>query len=230
MPIGCDHFDSRAIALATRRSHEATTLPHAGRNARAHPSVLGGERLSAHRSRAGRRGRRLPLRHAAAPRRPRGERPHQARRRRRAQHPPPVTPPAPECRGSAGGTAAFALECPRPHPARSSATTAESGCSPRGSSSTSPRTTPTSSRSAGRLYPAAEGTQLRRDLQRPRRDLVNLFRAARDRGEERLQTLALTPFAREEFDASYGETTDPLERARRMVVQFPGLRQRGSQR
>ncbi|MFG8489773.1 DNA adenine methylase, partial [Pseudomonas aeruginosa] len=44
-------------------------------------------------------------------------------------------------------------------------------------------------------------------------DVVNLFRVARDHGEELRQALALTPFAREEFEASYVETTDPLERA-----------------
>lgn len=35
-------------------------------------------------------------------------------------------------------------------------------------------------------------------------DVVNLFRVARDRGEELRQALALTPFARGEFDISYG--------------------------
>ncbi|WP_225045011.1 DNA adenine methylase [Pseudomonas aeruginosa] len=55
-------------------------------------------------------------------------------------------------------------------------------------------------------------------------DVVNLFRVARDRGEELRQALALTPFAREEFEASYAETSDPLERARRMVVRsFQGF-------
>ncbi|ERV79259.1 hypothetical protein Q058_02232 [Pseudomonas aeruginosa BL04] len=55
-------------------------------------------------------------------------------------------------------------------------------------------------------------------------DVVNLFRVARDRGEELRQALALTPLAREEFEASYAETTDPLERARRMVVRsFQGF-------
>lgn len=49
-------------------------------------------------------------------------------------------------------------------------------------------------------------------------DVVNLFRVARDHGEELRQALALTPFAREEFEASYAETSDPLERARRMVI------------
>ncbi|MEB5074311.1 DNA adenine methylase, partial [Pseudomonas aeruginosa] len=49
-------------------------------------------------------------------------------------------------------------------------------------------------------------------------DVVNLFRVARDHGEQLRQALALTPFAREEFEASYAETSDPLERARRMVI------------
>ncbi|MBH9009927.1 DNA adenine methylase [Pseudomonas aeruginosa] len=46
-------------------------------------------------------------------------------------------------------------------------------------------------------------------------DVVNLFRVARDHGEKLRQALTLTPFARDEFEASYVETTDPLERARR---------------
>ncbi|WP_188258438.1 DNA adenine methylase, partial [Pseudomonas aeruginosa] len=55
-------------------------------------------------------------------------------------------------------------------------------------------------------------------------DVVNLFRVARDRGEELRQALALTPFARGEFDISYDETTDTLERARRMIVRsFQGF-------
>ncbi len=45
-----------------------------------------------------------------------------------------------------------------------------------------------------------------------------MFRVARDHGEQLRQALALTPFAREEFEASYAETSDPLERARRMVT------------
>lgn len=49
-------------------------------------------------------------------------------------------------------------------------------------------------------------------------DVVNLFRMARDHGEELRRLLQLTPFAREEFDASYEPSPDPLERARRMVV------------
>lgn len=55
-------------------------------------------------------------------------------------------------------------------------------------------------------------------------DVVNLFRVARDRGEELRQALALTPFARGEFDISYDETADTLERARRMIVRsFQGF-------
>ncbi|WP_425928619.1 DNA adenine methylase [Pseudomonas sp. NyZ201] len=55
-------------------------------------------------------------------------------------------------------------------------------------------------------------------------EVVNLFRMARDRGDELRNVLALTPFAREEFAASYSETADPLERARRMVLRsFQGF-------
>jgi DNA adenine methylase len=49
-------------------------------------------------------------------------------------------------------------------------------------------------------------------------DIVNLFRVARDQGDELKQRLALTPFAREEFVLSYQRTDDPMERARRTVV------------
>lgn len=55
-------------------------------------------------------------------------------------------------------------------------------------------------------------------------EVVNLFRVARDRGDELRRALELTPFAREEFDASYQQTSDPFERARRMVVRsFQGF-------
>jgi DNA adenine methylase len=49
-------------------------------------------------------------------------------------------------------------------------------------------------------------------------DVVNLFRMARDHGKDLRRLLQLTPFAREEFEASYEPSPDPLERARRMVV------------
>jgi DNA adenine methylase len=49
-------------------------------------------------------------------------------------------------------------------------------------------------------------------------EVVNLFRVARDRGDELHKALELTPFARVEFDLSYEPTTDPLEQARRTVI------------
>lgn len=55
-------------------------------------------------------------------------------------------------------------------------------------------------------------------------EVVNLFRVARDRGNELREVLAMTPFAREEFAESYSETDDPLERARRIVIRsFQGF-------
>jgi DNA adenine methylase len=48
--------------------------------------------------------------------------------------------------------------------------------------------------------------------------IVNLFRVARDRGEELRRKTALTPFAREEYALSYKFTDDPVERARRTLV------------
>lgn len=49
-------------------------------------------------------------------------------------------------------------------------------------------------------------------------EMVNLFRVARDHGEELRDRLELTPYAREEFKASYVATLDPIEQARRTVV------------
>lgn len=49
-------------------------------------------------------------------------------------------------------------------------------------------------------------------------ELVNLFRVARDRGDELHRVLRLTPFARAEFVSSYAQTDDPVEQARRTVV------------
>ncbi|CDN87362.1 D12 class N6 adenine-specific DNA methyltransferase [Hydrogenophaga intermedia] len=49
-------------------------------------------------------------------------------------------------------------------------------------------------------------------------EIVNLFRVARDRGEELAQALELTPFARSEFDQAYQPASDPLEQARRTLV------------
>lgn len=49
-------------------------------------------------------------------------------------------------------------------------------------------------------------------------EVVNLFRVARERGEELRRALELTPFSRDEFFAAYEPTDEPLERARRMVT------------
>lgn len=49
-------------------------------------------------------------------------------------------------------------------------------------------------------------------------EVVNLFRVARDRGDELRRAIELTPFSRDEFTSSYHETPDALEQARRTVV------------
>lgn len=49
-------------------------------------------------------------------------------------------------------------------------------------------------------------------------EVVNLFRVARDHGADLVRALELTPFARDEFLASYEQTKDPIEQARRTVV------------
>ena len=49
-------------------------------------------------------------------------------------------------------------------------------------------------------------------------EIVNLFRVARDRGEELRRALELTPYAREEFVLSYTPSEEPVEQARRTVI------------
>lgn len=49
-------------------------------------------------------------------------------------------------------------------------------------------------------------------------EIVNLFRVARDQGEEIREMIELTPFSRLEFEDSYNQSDDPLEQARRTVV------------
>jgi len=49
-------------------------------------------------------------------------------------------------------------------------------------------------------------------------EVVNLFRVARDHGEDLRRALELTPFSRKEFADSYLETADPIEQARRTVI------------
>lgn len=55
-------------------------------------------------------------------------------------------------------------------------------------------------------------------------EVVNVFRMARDRGEELRRMLRLTPFSRVEFLESYEPSIDPLEQARRTIVRsFQGF-------
>lgn len=49
-------------------------------------------------------------------------------------------------------------------------------------------------------------------------EIVNLFRVVRDRGQELMVALELTPFSREEFAWSYLPSPDPVEQARRTVI------------
>src|SRR5690606_6837914 len=42
-------------------------------------------------------------------------------------------------------------------------------------------------------------------------EIVNLFRVARDCGDELIRSVELTPFARDEFMLAYEETEDPIE-------------------
>jgi DNA adenine methylase len=49
-------------------------------------------------------------------------------------------------------------------------------------------------------------------------EVVNLFQVARDRGDELLRALQLTPFSRHEFRLSYEPHVDPVEWARRTVA------------
>lgn len=51
-------------------------------------------------------------------------------------------------------------------------------------------------------------------------DVVNFFRVLRDPGQRArlIEQCALTPYARDEFDAAYEPTDDPVERARRTAV------------
>jgi DNA adenine methylase len=49
-------------------------------------------------------------------------------------------------------------------------------------------------------------------------DIVNLFRVIRTDGERLAALVEMTPWAREEYEASYEPTEDSLERARRFLV------------
>jgi len=49
-------------------------------------------------------------------------------------------------------------------------------------------------------------------------EIVNLFRVVRERGEELISVLQLTPFAREEYLNAWYASDDPLEQARRTLI------------
>jgi DNA adenine methylase len=49
-------------------------------------------------------------------------------------------------------------------------------------------------------------------------EMVNLFQMARDHGLELARRIALTPFARAEFELAYEASPDPLEQARRTLI------------
>ncbi|MCX7602121.1 MAG: DNA adenine methylase [Meiothermus sp.] len=49
-------------------------------------------------------------------------------------------------------------------------------------------------------------------------EIVNLFRVVREQGEELCRLVALTPYARDEFELSYEPADDPLEQARRTLL------------
>jgi DNA adenine methylase len=49
-------------------------------------------------------------------------------------------------------------------------------------------------------------------------EIVNLFRVARDHGEELRHQVELTPFSRDEFNLAYEPSADPIEQARRTMV------------
>lgn len=50
-------------------------------------------------------------------------------------------------------------------------------------------------------------------------DVVNFFRVLRERGQELIEAIELTPYARDEYELVYEPTQDPLERARRLYIQ-----------
>ena len=49
-------------------------------------------------------------------------------------------------------------------------------------------------------------------------DIVNLFKVLRECPEELTRVLSLTPYSREEYDESFVQCDDPIERARRFMV------------
>lgn len=62
-------------------------------------------------------------------------------------------------------------------------------------------------------------------------EIVNVFRVARDHGEELRRLLLLTPFSRDEFVASYTTDPNPIEQARLTIIRsFMGFGSNSIQR
>ncbi|MCM1298219.1 MAG: DNA adenine methylase [Firmicutes bacterium] len=51
-------------------------------------------------------------------------------------------------------------------------------------------------------------------------NIVNLFRVCREHPDKLAQLIEMTPFARDEFQACYEKSDDPIEQARRTIVRF----------
>lgn len=60
-------------------------------------------------------------------------------------------------------------------------------------------------------------------------DVVNLFRVLRDRPDDLARAIALTPYARDEYDGLYREREDPVDRARALIARsFMGTSSKGA--
>jgi len=63
------------------------------------------------------------------------------------------------------------------------------------------------------------------------RDIVNMFRVIRECPRELAAALALTPFARDEYQAAYNDDCSDVERARRLIARsFMGMNSKGALR
>lgn len=76
------------------------------------------------------------------------------------------------------------------------------------------------------LQKARAVTEIYNDLDR---DLVNMFKMIRERPDELALQLALTPYARDEYQALYHPSEDSMERARAFIARsFMGMSSKGA--
>lgn len=69
-------------------------------------------------------------------------------------------------------------------------------------------------------------TEIYNDLDR---DVVSMFRVIREHPEALARALALTPYAREEYDGLYAPVEDPIEAARRFIARsYFGMHSKGA--